>query len=73
MFAVLHDNCNNYRLIGSFIVPESSRWLVLRNRKDEAIIALQSALNLSRRDATSKVESMFQLSQESSKSSGQCP
>lgn len=48
-------------LIGSFIVPESARWLALRGRTNEAVTALQATQGLSSSEAESKVQEMVQM------------
>ena len=53
-------------LIGAMIVPESSRWLALRGRREEAVEALQAAQGLSRSTASAQIDSMMTLSEKAS-------
>lgn len=55
-------------VIGALIVPESSRWLALRGRREEAVVALQAAQGLTRSSASAQIDSMMTLSAKSSNS-----
>ena len=55
-------------LIGAFfLVPESPRWLALRNRPEEAAIALSTAQGLSLEDAQQQVVEMTKMTMSAAK------
>ena len=59
-------------LIGAFfLVPESPRWLALRNRPEEAAIALSTAQGLSLDEAQRQVVEMTKMTMSAAKAQAQ--
>lgn len=59
-------------LIGAFfLVPESPRWLALRNRPEEAAIALSTAQGLSLEEAQQQVVEMTKMTMSAAKAQAQ--
>jgi hypothetical protein len=50
-------------VVGSLTIPESPRWLALRNRKEDAISAIQTCQGLSKIDASRQIDDMISLTQ----------
>ena len=48
-------------LLGAISVPESARWLALRERPDEAVVAFQQVQGISEEEAKSMVDEMTKL------------
>lgn len=49
-------------VVGALSVPESSRWLALRGRADEAVTALQTAQGITEAEAMTRVKDMVAMS-----------